>query len=502
MSAGTGAARGRPGLLVSVRWSAVGIAVSGLTRFVYSALVGHLAGTAALGVVNSGLFLALLAVQAGPNAAGAAAAKFLAHAAGRAERAGVSPDLARVWRQVLAWGIALSMVCAVAAGVATVAVLERDVVQGALVAVLVAAMGAYLLTRGARFAAGDFAATAWAEAAAAAVSLALLLLVLVAGDLSWALAPLAAGYALYAALMWPRHGALRSRPTRDAARGGYRGPALQDASSAAPVELRSFLAWAVLGGLASAGLLQVSVVVAGAVDDPLRVGQYAAAVAVSTPMALLAAPLFQVLFSHLSRSTGSADAAAVRAGTDAATRALVVVMVAVGGGLALVARTAVGVMGADLGAAVPLVHVVALSVLVSTLSVPAVASLTSGGGIRAVALTSATGLALGVAVMALTAPSWGLGAGVEGVAAGYAVGTVATNVALWRRAWRRHHLPWGRLSVKIALALGALVALLALPWAATITGGWVLGIAFAAGWLALNTGQVKSLVRLRAGGPG
>lgn len=84
------------------------------------------------------------------------------------------------------------------------------------------------------------------------------------------------------------------------------------------------------------------------------------------------------------------------------------------------------------------------------------------------------------------------------MAAGYAVGTVATNVALWCLAWRRHALAWGRLSAKVVLALGVLIALVGLPWAATITGGWVLGTAFALVWLVVNTSQIKALLRLGA----
>ena len=492
MTVGVGAAHRRPGFAASVGWSGIGVALSGSTRFAYSALVGHLAGTIALGAVNAELFLALLAVQAGPNAVGAAAVKFVAQAQGRAETAevgeaaGAAASIARTWHQVLVWGVALAVVCAAAAGMLAVSVLHRSAAQGALVAALVVSTAAYSITRGARFAAGDFARAALAEAAAAIVSLALLVVVLLGGDLSLALAPLVVGYALYAVIMWPR---------RAAPRGG-RCPG----AGVEPAELASFLRWSVVGGLASAGLLQASVVIADTVDGAQQVGQYAAAVAVSTPMALLATPLFQTLFSSLARSAGRADAAAVRIRTDAATRALVVVMVAVGGGLVLVARTAVGVMGPDLGAAVPLVHVVALSVLVSTLTVPAVASLTSGSGkgMRTVALTSASGLLAGLTVMAFAAPSWGawgLGAGVDGVAVGYAVGTVTTNVALWCLAWRRHTLAWGRLSAKVVLALGVLIVLVGLPWAATITGGWVLGVAFVLVWLVVNASQIRALLR-------
>lgn len=485
------------GLLAATRWNTAGVVLSGLTRLAYSALIGHLAGTAALGYVSASLFLAMLAVQAGPNAAGVAASKFMARTAGRLERArgagdplADDGDLQRTWRAVLVAGSALTLLCAAAAVLVSWRLVHRPPVQSLLVGLVVVSMSTYLMSRGARLGTGGFRRSVLGEVGATLTSVVLLLAALVNHASSLLLLPLVCGYGVYAVLTWPR------------GRGGPEGrPGAR--SGVDRHELRSFLGWAVVGGVSSAGLLQLSVVVAAAVDTPVRVGQYAAAIAVGTPMALLASPLSQALFAVLARSSDEAGSGETRRRVDTSTRALVIVMVAVGGGLALVARSALAVVGPDLDPAVPLLRVVVLTVIVSTVTVPAVTSLTSGHGrgMRGVALTSASGGLVGILVIASTAPrwdGWGLGAGVDGVVAGYAVGTWVTNALPWCVAWRRHHLAWRWLTAKVLLALLVLVVLFQAPWVDSTGGAWASAVCFSAGWLALSSRQIGALVGLRA----
>lgn len=465
------AVRSLPPLASAAVLSAVGVAVSGLARFVYSLLVGRFGGTAVLGGVNAAISLAVLASMVWPAATGAAASKFLARAEGAGAQDAAAAASAHLGRRTALSGGVL----AVAAVLVARAVLDVPWTTAAAVGVLALAYSAYLLARGVLFGRLRFGTAAVLEGVGAVLSAGLLLGVLLAGWDAVLLLPLALGYAVYAVVGWPR--GARGRPSAERRR-----------------EMDAFVAWGVVGNIASAGLLQLSVVVAAASDSLHRAGLYAAAVSLATPASMLSRSLAQVLFPSMARASGGGDADGVRRQTDLATRGLVAAMVAVFGVLLVLAEPLLLVYGAGFTAAVPLLQMTLVAVLLSTVSVAAVASLTSGAaaGIRASAGMSAAGFAVGAAVMAATAPS----AGVTGVAAGYLAGTAVTAVLPWALVWRRQHLAWTGLSLRVGAAVAVLVAVAVAQAAA---GGWPLlvsagaALVLVAAWAALDRADVRVL---------
>ena len=453
--------------------SALGVAVAGAARFGYSVLVGRLDGTEALAAVNAGISLALLAGMLWPAATGAAASKFLAREAGTG--GGADAAAGHLARRTMVTGGVL----AVAASLAAVVVLDAGPGRAVVVGALTLASSAYLFVRGVQY--GTFRvaqATSW-EAVSAALALVLLAGVLLAGWDGALLVPLAVGYATYAVAGWPR--GARGRPARAQRR-----------------EMDAFVAWAVVGNLASAGLLQLSVVAAAVADTPHRAGLYAAAVSLATPASMLARALAQALFPAMARAAGRGDGALVRAQTDAATRGLVTLVVAVFGVLLLAARPLLRlVYGPGFVEGAVVLQVALAAVLLSTVSVPAVASLTSGtaGGIRTSAAMSSAGFATGAVVMALAAP----GSGTTGIALGLLSGTAVTGALPWVLVWRRQHLAWGGLTVRVlgALAVLVLVALAQRGWqgqgALADAGAVLLALAFAAGWAVVCREDLRRL---------
>jgi O-antigen/teichoic acid export membrane protein len=411
--------------------STVGVLVSGLARFLYSLLVGRVDGSAVLGQVNANISLATLACMLWPAATGAAASKFLARSGG----AGAVDAAAAASAHLLRRTAASAAVLAVAAALAARLVLHASAATAAAVGVLTLAYSAYLLCRGVQFGRLRFGVAAVGEALAAGLSAGLLVGVLVMGWGTALLLPLAAGYALYAAVGWPR--GARGRATHEQRR-----------------EMDAFVAWGVVGNVASAGLLQLSVVVAAASDTPHRTGLYAAAVSLATPASMLSRSLTQVLFPSMARAAGGGDAEGVRLQTDVVTRGLVTVMVAVFGVLLLLAEPLLHVYGASFVPAAGLLQLTLVAVLLSTVSVAAVSALTSGPawGIRASAGMSAAGFVVGGAVMAATAPAWG----VSGVALGYSAGTAVTAALPWALVWRRQRMAWTSLTLRLAAAIAVL----------------------------------------------
>lgn len=473
----------RSPLATAAGLSAVGIGVAGLVRLAYSVLVGRDGGPSALAAVNASISLALLASMLGPSAAGSAASKFVARASGAG--GGAPAAAAHLLRRTAL----LAPLLAVGAAAASVLVLDGSWSTAAGVAFLVLSVSAYLFTRGVLLGLGRVARTAVAEGVSAVVAVGLLTGVLAAGWSALVLAPLGLGYLAYAALAWPR-GVLRP--------GGRPHPAQRR-------ELDAFLGWGVLGSVCSAGLMQLSVVVAAGADTPRRAGLYAAAVAVGTPAASLAAPLAQVLFPSMARAAGGGDLAAVRRQTDVATRGLVLVLGVAFGSVFLLAAPLLRLAYDErFLAAVPLLQLVVVAVLLSTVTVPAVSSLTSGSadGVRLVARTSAAGFATGTAVMVAAAPVLGVG----GVVVGYLVGTLVTNALPWWVVWHRHGHDWGRLSARVlgAVAVLALLGVLQqrLPADAAGAGATALAVALAAGFSGLWLLAGRRDVRLLLAGPG
>ncbi|HOZ57654.1 MAG TPA: lipopolysaccharide biosynthesis protein [Nakamurella multipartita] len=482
------------GFASSAGLAALGIVLAGATRLGYSVLVGRSGGPELLGPTNAGIALATVATMLGPLALGSAASKFLARALARG---GPTRQVVDVWQFLLRRVLGLTALLAVLGGAAGVVLLDLSPVAAASVGVLILALALAAVTRGAAFGTGRIGVTVYGEITNAVISLVLLTFALLGGLVTadqptLVLVPLALGSFGYAIITWPRlrRAASSAGPTESE----------PDVEADPRRDVDAFVGWGVLGNVASAGLLHLSLITAAAWSDASagstqQVGLYAAAVALGTPVAALAQPLAQVLFPRLAAADARNDAGAVRKQTDLATRVLILIMVpAIGAVVALAQPLLVLVYGPDFADGAQMLRIVAITVLFSTITVPAVASLTSGrpSGIRTTAILAGGGLVVGTIVAAVAVPTLG----VVGAAMAYAVGSTTLNSSLWCQIWRQQHQHWVDLTARL---LGAAAVMLVVTVLGPLSaGGLPVDLAVAAGfvgaWLAVSLTDLRRVL--------
>jgi len=451
-----------------------GLLAQGVLRFATSLLVGRLAGQAELGVVASAIAAATILALLWPTSTGGAASKFLARARGAG-----SVDQARSVAAHLRRRMLLAVLVLAAAAIPVWVYLDGGSLTGALaVALLTIGYSGYSFTRGVQFGTGQtMRATSW-DVLCVALGLVTLTLMLLSGVRGVALVlPLAVAYGVYALAGWPFGG------------GGKPEPAQRR-------EMDGFVALGAVGSLASAGFLQLSQIVTRLVSGDEGAGEYAAAVALATPASMLAVSLSLVLLPALSETLGRADEEAFRSRTDQANRSLAVVVVAVFGTIALCSRLLIRVVWGDgFAGAAPILAVLAVAVLFTTLGVVAVNAMTarSQRGMAINVAASLTGLAVGGSVWFVVAPSLG---GI-GVAAGYLAGTFVIAAIPVAVVWRTGRQRWGGLYARVALALGLLVMLHGAQEQFDLSV-WldpVAAVAFVILWAGLNRREVVRLPR-------
>lgn len=448
--------------------STTGVLLSGGAQFGISLIVGQLGGPTALGQLRGGLSLANAASLLWPSTAGQAASLYVARELG-AENARVADAVQRHLTKRV--GQAVLLTAPATALLALLLVPGYSPLDAAWAAALVVALAGYHLARGIRFGRGRVVrATLW-EVANAAASLGLIALVLGAGSPGWLLAPLVAGNGLYAA------GLLGRKPAGDALADPLRR------------ELDQFVVWGVAGTMASAGLMQISMVVASAARGGVEAGWYAAAVSLGTPLSMIARALSLALVPSLARSVGGQDPEGMRRRTDRATRGLVVLLVPAFVSMMLVAEPLLGLLyGPEFAPAVLSLRILLGAVLASSVAVASVNAITVRGraGIRLAAILSWTGLLAGLATIGLLVGPWGI----EGIATGYLVGTVITAGAAWVHVWARDRHRWVGITLAVVgtptAATAYLVASPASGWAQALTAVACLAAAWAAGLLLLR----------------
>lgn len=458
---------------------AVGVGVQGVQRFLITFLVAHVAGRDAVGVVATAVSTALLLSLLWPTTTGSAASKFVAIARGAGDKVQTRVVAAQLARRTIAATLLLA-----GAAVPLWMVLDGgSLVDAACVAALVVGYCGYSFTRGLQFGVGQVArATAW-DIISAVGGLAGLLVVLLGGARGPVLLlPLAAAYGLYALAGWP-HGA-RGRP-----------------SAALRRELDGHVAVGVLGTVASTGFLQLSLIVARAVDGTAGAGQYAVALSLATPASLLAGSLSLVLFPSMAEAWGRGDVAGLRRQTDRATRALIVVMVSIFGTLTVCSRLLVSVLyRAEYRPAADVLPVLLMAVLATTLAVATVNALTtrSQRGVVVASTAAVVGMLVGIVVWAVLAPHYGI----MGVAIGYLCGTATIAAIPFVAVWRLEHHEWAALTGRLLAGIVLIVALVVVQRSLG-TSHWTdpaFAAVFVLGWSALmyrDIGVALGLLRAR-----
>jgi O-antigen/teichoic acid export membrane protein len=451
--------------------SATGIAVQGLVRFVYSLLVGRTLPAGFLSATNSAISTALLATLLWPTSLGAAAAKFLAREAGDVT---IRVSLARYLARLT---LLTSTALGVGAGLLSYFLLAPgEPVTAVLVAVLTIGWSGYTFVRGTQYATGRvLRATVW-DGLSFVVAVGGLILVLVFDLRAWLLLPLAAGYLLYAIAGWPRSG-----------RGSIE-PALR-------MEINRFVAWGVLGSLATAGFLQLTMVLAHQTGDVVSADAYAAALTLATPASVIGAVLSLLLLPALSGAVGRGDLDALRRHTDMAQRGLITTVGGVFGVLVVGSRLLVALIWPDLSAAVPVLEILLVASFLLTASAAVSESIRSYSehGARVVALIRTAGFVVGLGVAVALVPSLS----VTGIAIGYLVGMVITGFLPVVLVWRRDRHRWATLMLRVVSGAGLAAGLVALR-SVTERPGWLdlaVTAGFAVGWALLHHQDLVAVAR-------
>lgn len=453
------------------------VVLQGGVRFLASFLVGRFTNPATLALVSSGMSLANLLSLAWPTTVGAGASRFIARA--RGEGSDIQAVAHFLGTRTLQASVVLSL-CAVPIWM----FLGGSLSEGLVVGLLVISYSCYAFTRGVHYGAGQTSRQLKWDMLASSLSIAGVLLVLVTPLPNiLVLGSLALSYGAYALACWPW-----------GARGALDAPARR--------EMDVFVAWGSLGTVASAGFAQFAMIVAVAVAGHDEAGQFAAAMVLAAPAAMIANSLAQVLFPSMAVAFGRGDQASVHRQLDQATRVLTAVMVLLYGLVVVGARPLVsGLWGADYADAAILIPMLLLPGMIRSIASPSqgAISISSRGGIAYSSVTSVAGALAGATVWVLMPSSWG----VVGVAAGYAVGTTLIAAVLYVRAWRQHRQGW---TVLTSVLVGGTATMAVLSWQLNqrsphLSVDVIVALAFTAGWCLLQRRQIRqtvALVRRRA----
>lgn len=413
----------------------LGVVLQGLVRFLASFLVGRWTSPASLAVVSSGLSLANVLALTWPTSTGGAASRFVARARGEGER-GDPEAVARF----------LGVRTLQAMGVLALAAIPSWILLGGswadsfIIAALVVGYSGYAFTRGVHFGAGQATRQVKWDLLTSSCGIAGVVTIL-ALDQSpiLVLLSLAVAYGIYTLACWPW--GVRGRLGRSLRR-----------------ELDAFVAWASVGTLASAGLVQFAMLVAVAVAGHEEAGLFAAAMVLAAPAAMVANSMSTVLLPSMSEAFGKRDHERVDAQLDRSTRLFSVVVVCIFGFLVVGSRPLVGIVWGDqYSETAMLIPLLLVPGMLRSLAAPSqgAISTTSSRGVVFSSLASIAGLCAGSALWLVMPQKWG----VMGVAVGFALGTTLIATSIFVKAWHDHRQRWLGLSFRVVLATLAMVVL-------------------------------------------
>lgn len=459
----------------------VGVVLQGVVRFLASFLVGRFTNPASLAVVSSGLSLANLLALAWPTSTGGAASRFVARARGEGER-GDPAAVAKFLGVRTLQAMSTLAVCAMPLWV----LLGGSWGEALIIAMLVIGYSGYSFTRGVHFGAGqatrqikwDLLTSVLGIAGVAAILIYGLRPILV-------LLSLAIAYATYTLACWPW------RVSGQLPRSQRR-------------ELDAYVAWASLGTLASAGLVQFSMLVAVAVAGNKEAGYFAAAMVLAAPAAMVANSMSMVLLPSMSEAFGKEDFRKFELQLNQSTRLLSVVLICVFGLLVVGARPLVElVWGEQYSRTATLIPLLLLPGMFRGLAAPSQGAIStmSPKGVTYSSLASVAGLCLAISLWLAMPGGWG----VVGVAAGFAFGTSVISVSIYVKAWHDCRQRWGWISVRVGFATAVMIAL---HWCLAVSRfpllyDSLIAVAFVAGWLVVVRGdayRVLATVRRRSSG--
>jgi O-antigen/teichoic acid export membrane protein len=431
----------RAGLL-----SMVGLVALGGTRLIHISLVTRATDQTNVGVVGTLIGLAMTASVFVPGGLASAASRFIPFYRG----AGDGGVARRAYRLLTTAGYA----CALGLGciVAVIAAAMIGVSPGDAIAVgaLTAVFSAYSVAKSAMFGFDRVVPYTWLEIAGSVVAIGSTVVVVATGSRAY-LAPLTIGYAvlMLGALVVLRPSRADRGSQADSASAGPR-PRVN------PREITVYVGLASLGGLASAGLLQVLPAAARPFTTTTEVSYFVAAVALVAPLYFLPRALGMALFPAMAKAHGAGDVDAVRRHADTFTRALFVLLAPLfAAGLLLAPEVLALVLGQEYANGAEVLRIILLATYASVVQVAAVNALSSGDGVRIPVWSAVFGALVGVAAV-VPLGHW---FGATGVAVAYLIASTVGAAVPIAVVWRRFGLAWTvPAGVSVAILLVTLVA--------------------------------------------
>lgn len=311
---------------------------------------------------------------------------------------------------------------------------------GVMIAIMLLAIAGRAFVEGLHFGGGEGSRLAKWSLAVAAGSTLLVACLLISGVRDvWVLAPLAGLNLLFVAFSWPRRTRERVDPTLTR-------------------EIRLFIFLSMLGSLASTGFSQAAVLVAGVTQSLAFVGQYAAAMTLTTPLGLAASALSAVLFPALAAAHGAKATDLVRGRLRTSTSMMVTIMIGIYIPVVLLSQFIIElVWGEGFQQADWIILYLLPAIVISTIAVPAVSAVTaaSNRGMATSAGSSLFGAGVGVVIWLLA----GLAGLDYAVPLGFACGTLVIAAIPYVVAWRDNGMVWA--ADTVVLLAGILVPLTA-----------------------------------------
>lgn len=354
--------------------TATGMLSQGASRFGINLLIGRLGGAAALGNVASAMSFAQITSLTWPAPNAAAASKFIPRARGGADDVALQSIARQLVRRAVMTTAALGTLAAATWGF----FLGHGLTSGLVVFLLVTGYSGQATVNGFAYATRQNRSAAFWDASSAVGALGGVATLLAVGVSGIALAlPLAAAAILQSALRWPRtNNAVIAKALRR--------------------EIDRFVAIGALGTLSSAGFYQLTLVAAALTSGQKEAGMFAAAMALATPLQIVATSMSTVMFPSVAEAVGRGDTGEVRRRTDQSVRAISLVMVATAGSLAILSPVAVDlVWGSEFGATADLLPIILGGITCAALASPCVnylMNLSQGAAVQATALSVGTSL--------------------------------------------------------------------------------------------------------------
>ncbi|WP_246956592.1 hypothetical protein [Brachybacterium sp. Marseille-Q7125] len=414
----------------SARHSALAMAGSiaqSVSRFVVNWLIGRLGGPSLLGQAASTIAFAQLLTLVGPTSIGVALTRELANARGQKDLELLEARAAHLSRrswQVLPLLSVIALFAWRAGG--------NSWTTGLAAASLVMGYSLYNITRGKLYGLGRLRRSALWDLG---TSVALILLVAVAIALFGArleiLFAVAAVYVLYSLMNTSGHRGVHAKTS-----GTDR-----------------FVIIDLVGTVASAGFLQVSILASRHWGGEIGSGHYSAAFSLALPVSLLVRSATQVLYPRLAVDSGASagDRAAVHASAFATVMAAIIPLAL--GLIGLLGPQIVPVLWGDqYRAAVAPLQIIIVGLTLAGVATASVSLMTvTSARTQAVATAlSIVGALIGAAVWLFAGESWGI----LGVAAGYSAGAGAIAIGCMIFAQVRLGALMGPTLVRALLQLG------------------------------------------------